>query len=172
MRIVLTGAESSGKSTLTEYLAAKFELPYALEYAREHFKIHGSAYDLKILVEMSRWHRQFQQQHVSRHEPLGLFDTDLINYKIWSEEVFGCCPQEIIDGIAQESDHVYLLCEPDVPWEPDPFRENPCDRGFLFERHRDEIIRLGRTYEIVRGLGSARRSRAERALCRLRESSR
>lgn len=49
LRIVLTGAESSGKSSLTRHLGEKFKLPYALEYARVYLEKHGPDYDYNLL---------------------------------------------------------------------------------------------------------------------------
>ncbi len=167
MRIVLTGAECSAKSTLTRQLGEALGIPYALEFARFYLEEHGPEYDYELLREMARLHRDWQREQVPPSAPLGIFDTDLINYKIWAEEVFGECPEEIEQGIAKETDHIYLLCAPDLPWEPDPLRENPNDRPRLFERHRKEIERLGRRYEIVRGTGDARLACAEEALKRL-----
>ena len=167
MRIVLTGAESSAKSTLTQCLGERFGLPYALEFARFYLEEHGPDYDCELLRKMAKLHRDYQHRQVPPAASLGLFDTDLINYKIWAEEVFGKCPPEIIEGIQEETDHVYLLCAPDLPWEPDPLRENPDDRDRLFELHRAEIERLGRRYQIVRGTGAERLKNAEAALTNL-----
>ena len=99
--------------------------------------------------------------------PLGVFDTDLINYKIWCEVVYGRCHPEIIDQLERESRHVYLLCAPDLPWTPDPLRENPNDRPMLFDRHLREIERLGRPYIVVAGLDEARFRAAEAAFQQL-----
>jgi len=166
MRIVLTGAECSAKSTLTRELGERLGLPYALEYARFYLEEHGPDYDYDLLKKMARLHREYQRGQVPPDAPLGIFDTDLINYKIWAEEVFGKCPPEIEQGIEEEADHVYLLCAPDLPWEPDPLRENPTDRDRLFELHRREIERLGRRCEIIRGTGDTRLACAETALRR------
>ncbi len=166
-RIILTGAESSGKSQLTQHLGEVFKLPYVLEYARIYLEENGPEYDLEQLREMSRLHLIYQQGKVPTATPWGIFDTDLINYKIWAEEVFDCCPVEISTGIEQESSHVYLLCKPDLPWEPDPLRENRYDLQRIYQRHRDEIIRLKRPYEVVEGLRSERLANAEAALHRL-----
>jgi nicotinamide riboside kinase len=122
VRIIITGAESSGKSSLTKHLGEVFELPYALEYARYYLEENGPEYDLEQLRIMSRLHLNYQQEKVPISTPCGIFDTDLINYKIWSEEVFGSCPAEVSTGIEQESSHIYLLCKPDLPWDPDPLR--------------------------------------------------
>ena len=167
LRIVLTGAESSGKSSLTRHLGEVFKLPYALEYARIYLEENGPEYNLEQLKEMSRRHLNYQQEEVPISVPCGIFDTDLINYKIWAEEVFGCCPEEISRKIEQESSHVYLLCKPDLPWEADPLRENPDNLYFLYQRHLDEIIRLNRPYEVIEGLGQKRQANAEAALSRL-----
>lgn len=167
MRIIITGAESSGKSTLARQLGERHNLPYALEFARIYLEKNGPKYDLDLLKEMARLHLIYQREQVQPSAPLGIFDTDLINYKIWSEEVFGHCPEEIIRGIQLETSHLYLLCAPDLPWEPDPLRENPTDRDRLFERHLCEIQNLGRPYKIIRGCGVERLANAEAALKKL-----
>ena len=164
IRIVLTGPESTGKSALTTHLAGVLGLPYAGEYARTHLEQNGPAYDYRLLLDMSRWHISYQQALVPDTVPAALFDTDLINYKIWCEVAYGSCHPEIIEAMESESHHVYLLCYPDIPWEPDPLREHPNDRMMLFDRHRAEIERLGRPYRIITGLGMERYRAAEEAV--------
>lgn len=167
MRVVITGAESSGKSTIVEHLGRQFHLPYALEYARYYLEEHGPEYDLELLIQLSERHLEYQRKEVAPAEPVGIFDTDMINYKIWAEEVFGHCPDQISRRIENESAHVYLLCKPDLPWEPDLLRENPDDREMLYQRHLSEIKRLDRPYTIVEGVGPQRLANAEAAMKRL-----
>ena len=62
---------------------------------------------------------------------------------------------------------MYLLCKPDLPWEPDSLRENPDDRDQLYQRHLQEIKRLGRPFEIVEGRGERRLANANAAVQRL-----
>ena len=164
MRIIITGAESSGKSTLAEHLGRQFNLPYALEYSRCYLEKNGPDYDLDLLIRLSELHLEYQQTEVDPAVPIGIFDTDMINFKIWAEEVFGHCPDQVFDRIEKESSHVYLLCKPDLPWEPDPLRENPDDREMLYQRHLGEIKRLNRPYLIVEGVGTQRLANAETAL--------
>ena len=163
LRIVLAGPESSGKSTLAAHLATVFGVPFAPEYAREYLEAHGPRYDCDLLLRMSRGHVASQRRHVPDAAALGILDTDLLNYKIWSESVFGHCPPEILAGIDAEGDHAYLLCYPDLPWVSDPLRENPSDRDRLFALHVREIERLGRAFAIIRGVGPSRFECAERA---------
>lgn len=163
LRIVLTGPESTGKSRLAAHLAKRYGVPCAREYARIYLEAHGPAYDYARLRLLAGDHLVHQARAVPPAAPLGVLDTDLVNYKIWCEVVFGRCPPEILDALARETNHVYLLCAPDVPWTPDPLRENPHDRPALFERHRREIERLGRPVVVVTGLGRARYRNAEAA---------
>ncbi len=167
MRLIITGAESSGKSTLTRHLGDVFGLPYALEFARFYLEEHGPEYDLELLKKMSRLHQEYQRKQVSPETPMGIFDTDLINYTIWAEKVFGSCPQEILLGMEEEKDHRYLICEPDLPWEPDPLRKNPYNRQELFQNHVDKVASLNRPYELVNGLGRVRLENAEAAFRRM-----
>lgn len=164
VRVVLTGPESTGKSLLTAHLARRFDVPCAMEYARAYLEAHGPAYDYDLLLDIAMGHLAHQRACVPEAAPLGMLDTDLINYKIWCEVVFGCCHPEILDALEREDHHVYLLCAPDVPWAPDPLRENPHDRDKLFDRHRREIERLGRRYAVVEGLGEARYANGEAAI--------
>jgi nicotinamide riboside kinase len=119
------------------------------------------------LLEISRLHKQYQTEQVPVTEPLGIFDTDLINFKIWCEVVFGKCHPDIVESMEAERNHVYLLCYPDLAWEPDPLRENPHNGGELFNLHQQEIERLSRPYITIRGTGSARFEAAERAALHL-----
>ena len=167
MRVVLTGPESSGKSSLTTHLAQTFNIPYADEYARIYLEKHGPDYDEALLLHICREHIRYQKQHIAPDLPLGIYDTDLTNYKIWSEFVFGTCSPDILHGIQQETDHVYLVCYPDLPWEADPLREHRYQREQLFVLHIRELDRLQRPYEIIKGRGKLRLQNAEQAFLRL-----
>lgn len=170
MRLVLTGPESTGKSVLTAHLARRMGLPCASEYARLYLEQHGPDYDYDLLLTIARGHLRHQHTEVPPDARLGILDTDLINYKIWCEVAYGKCHPELIEAMERETHHVYLLCFPDLPWEPDPLREHPNDRLMLFERHRRELEEQSRRYEVIRGHGPARYRLAEAAVTRLLES--
>ncbi|HRT04944.1 MAG TPA: ATP-binding protein [Kiritimatiellia bacterium] len=171
LRIVLAGPESTGKSRLAAHLAKRYRVPCAPEYARIYLEANGPEYDYALLRRLAGDHLVHQARCVPALAPLGILDTDLINYKIWCDVVFGRCHPEILEALARETNHAYLLCAPDVPWAPDPLRENPHDRPALFERHRREIERLGRPFGVVTGLGRARYRNAEAAFEKLAAAS-
>ena len=166
-RIVLSGPESSGKSTLATALAATFGLPVATEYARVHLDA-GKPYPQspEALAALAREHLAWQRRHVPGDAPCGIFDTDLLNYHIWADVAFGRVPEEITQGLAAERHHIHLLCEPDLPWQPDPLREFPDleKRRALFDRHARELQARGNRFIIIRGQGPARLQAATQAI--------
>lgn len=61
----------------------------------------------------------------SHHSPFLFVDTNMYVMKVWCEYVFGNCHQFILDNIAERKYDLYLLCNIDLPWEPDELREYP-----------------------------------------------
>lgn len=59
------------------------------------------------------------------HIPLLFVDTDMYIMKVWCEYVFHQCHPFILEQIATRKYDLYLLCNPDLPWEPDVLREYP-----------------------------------------------
>jgi nicotinamide riboside kinase len=51
---------------------------------------------------------------------------------------------------------LYLVCQPDLPWETDPLRENEQDRERLFALYMEDLFNDGKTVEVVKGTGDAR----------------
>ena len=58
----------------------------------------------------------------------------------------------ILDRLYDDKESLYLLCTPDIPWIPDPFRENPHDRDQLFDIYHQELTGLGNPFVIITGL--------------------
>ena len=152
------------------HVAAALGLPFAKEYARIHLEENGHEYDYEMLKDLSHRHIAYQRALVPSSAKAGVYDTDLINYKIWCEVAYGKCHPEIIAAMKLETNHAYLLCYPDIPWEPDPLREHPNDRMMLFDRHVAEIERLGRPYHVIKGLGADREANALAAAKRFLET--
>ena len=145
-KIIVTGPESSGKTTLCKNLSEHFKIPFAKEYAREFLDELGGDYKQDDLLEIAKV--QLKSELNSQ-----LLDTDLITIKIWSEYKYGSCDKWILSQIEKQKTEkrFYLLCKADIPWEGDPQRENPNDRVELFEIHKKELENLGHDYFVVEG---------------------
>jgi nicotinamide riboside kinase len=144
-KIIITGPESSGKTTLCNALSNHFNLPFSKEYAREYLNALKRDYNPDDLLKIAKGQLQTENG-------LQLLDTDLITIKIWSEYKYGRCDKWILDQIEKQKTEkrFYLLCSPDIPWQADKQRENPNDREELFEIYKQELNDLGHKYFIVK----------------------
>lgn len=149
LSIVVTGPESSGKSELCRDLAAHFQCSWVPEYAREYLETNGPVYGFKDLEKMMAG--QLQLIEAQKNEALKIIDTDLVNYAVWSTRVFGFLPEKLEERLMEMRPTVYLLCFPDLRWEPDPLRENPHDRLAIFKEHQQWIEKTGVPYRIIKG---------------------
>lgn len=60
---------------------------------------------------------------------------------------------------------LYLLCLPDIPWEPDPLRENGGEhRQQLFDAYKNELVKRNLNFIEVGGIGDARLENAIKAV--------
>tara|TARA_B110000003_G_C16611832_1_gene519771 strand:+ start:5 stop:493 length:489 start_codon:yes stop_codon:yes gene_type:complete len=144
IKIIVTGPESSGKTTICRALSHNFKLPYSKEYAREYLSTLNKEYDEQDLLKIAK-------SQLKNEYDVKLLDTDLITIKIWSMYRYGVCNKWIIDNINMQKDEnrFYLLCKPDIPWINDEQRENPNDRDKLFEIYKNELCSLGHKYFII-----------------------
>ena len=151
-KIIVTGPESSGKTTLCKQLSEHFNLPFNKEYAREYLNKLNRKYKQDDLVEIAKEQLQ-NEQLTTNNKKLSIHDTDLITIKIWSNYKYGSCDKWIINQIEKQKteNRFYLLCQPDIPWKEDLQRENPNDREELFEIYKKELEDLGHNYFIVEG---------------------
>ena len=76
MNIFVTGAESTGKSTLTKQLAEYYGVVFIEEYARTYIAGLGREYNLDDLAVIAK--KQIEQIAYYRDESLVFFDTGLI----------------------------------------------------------------------------------------------
>ena len=158
--IVITGPESSGKTTLTKALSKVLNTVYTEEYAREYLN-NNSSYRQDDLLHIAQGQLQKEK---ANHNPIAIHDTDLITIKIWSEYKYNQCNPWIIEQIEQQKseNRLYLLCKPDIPWKSDPLRENPSNRTELFEIYLSEIQNTKHPHFIIEG-----EERLEQALSKI-----
>ena len=145
-KIIVTGPESCGKTTLCDAISKQFKIPYNKEYAREYLTEIGREYSKKDLLKIAI-------KQLKNEKNRFLLDTDLITIKIWSIYKYGDCEEWILKQIESQKkeNRFYLLCKPDIKWSPDPLRENPKDRIKLFDTYINEISTLNHKYHIVEG---------------------
>ena len=152
LKIIVTGPESSGKTTLCKALSEHYNLPFTKEFAREYLTDLGKNYLQEDLLEIAKGQLE-NEQLINNNQQISLHDTDLITLKIWSNYKYGNCNNWILEQIEKQKveNRFYLLCKPDLKWDYDPLRENPTNRNELLEIYKQELEKLGHKFLIIKG---------------------
>ena len=156
-RIVLIGAESTGKTELAIFLAQKFNSNCVPEYAREYIEKLDRPYNYEDIEHIARKQIELEEEYLKKSINILFYDTYLIITKIWFKLVFNRIPPWIEEKIKNNNIDLFLLCNNDIDWVPDKVRENGGEmREKLFEIYKQELINYGFNYKIVTGVGNDR----------------
>jgi len=155
-RVSITGPESTGKTWLAQKLAAHYQTVAVPEYALEYLSKHGAQYQPEDIVEIAKGQLALEDFYAKKTSRILFCDTDLIVCRIWSQVVFNHVPAWIEEMIVKNRYDLYLLCMPDIAWQPGPFRENPDNREYLFRLYEQELRERGFRYAVVTGTGDQR----------------
>tara|TARA_R110000772_G_scaffold71427_3_gene156590 strand:- start:3442 stop:3969 length:528 start_codon:yes stop_codon:yes gene_type:complete len=156
---VLSGPESSGKTTLASALASYYSAPLVPEQARTYLDSKKNSnpafkYQQSDLLAIAKQQLAAEQSALSLKTEHIFCDTDLLVLIIWSEVRFGNCDTWIIEQfekcISNNQRH-YLLCDWQIPWEADALREHPEAREQLFRRYQKKMKEYGIIYTAVSG---------------------
>lgn len=132
LRIALFGPESTGKSRLAERLAAHFGEPWAPEYVRGFWDARGGRIVAADLDAIARGQVAAEEDAAARARRVMFSDTELLTNVLWADLLFpGQCPA----WVRSESEvrarrfALYLWCDTDLAFEPDPQRCFPDEAG-------------------------------------------
>lgn len=160
-RVVITGPESTGKTELSFNLSKSLNTDFIPEYARYYVENLNRPYTYSDVEIIARFQISQEKLFEEKKPKLLIFDTWLIITKVWFDIVFGKCPEWVIDHIKSSKIDLFLVCKTDLPWIPDPVRENGGEkREELLQLYCNEINSFGYTYEVVGGTGSERTENA------------
>jgi len=170
-RIVIIGPESTGKSTLTQQLAAHFNAIAIDEFARAYLSEIKRPYVEEDLLEIGKGQIALEDAATAiAPDAEWLFcDTDLYVLKVWSESKYGTCNEWILQQIAERRYNCYILTDIDMPWEDDPLREHPepAMRRHFFDIYKDIVVHSGLPFVIVKGNEQERLQMAIKAIAAL-----
>lgn len=155
MRIVCAvGAESAGKTTVCQHLAATFGVPWLREYAREH--LDGSPYDEATVAAIAREQMRREAALLASCAGRVVLDTDLAVIWVWWRVKFGPPPAWLERAFRAQPARFYLLCRPDLPWQPDPLRESSGERWPLHRRYLGLLRSRALPFVEIGGRGAVR----------------
>jgi HTH-type transcriptional regulator, transcriptional repressor of NAD biosynthesis genes len=137
-RVVLMGAESTGKSTLTERLAQEFNEPFVLEYGREVWQTKNGELEQSDYTHIAEHHRELEDSAILNARRFLFVDTNAITTAYLGSVYEGTVPDRVIE-LARAAEtryhHVFLLAD-DIPFEQDGWRD-----GTLWRSRSQSIIK-------------------------------
>ncbi len=170
VRVVLTGSESTGKSTLATELARHYGVELVPEFVRSFAEQKGAPIDFGDHGVIARGQMALENVAIARAERLVVQDTDLISPVVYCRHYFGRCPAWIEEAAAVRRPNLYLLCATDVEWMADGVRDRGHMREEMQQLFAEAVRASGTKWVEVRGDRVTRFEEAMRAIETIRVS--
>ncbi len=156
-KIVLLGAESTGKSRLCELLANHYNTVFVPEFARIYFNEHDiNHYTLADLEIIAKNQLLLEKEYLKKATQYLFCDTSLITIKIWATHKFNQVPDFVTKNIHAQDFDLYLITNNDVKWIQDDQRRNEDLCEHLFKWNKHELQKLNVNYKIITGVDDGR----------------
>ena len=154
IRVVVTGSECTGKTTLAAALAGTYATTWVPEFARRFVRDTGTPPTCDDVDAIARGQIRLEDERstAAATAPVLVQDTDLLSSIVYSRHYFGDCPAWIEETFRRRVPDLYLLADIDVPWVADDSqRDRPDRRGEMQALFRDALVARGLTFADVRG---------------------
>jgi NadR type nicotinamide-nucleotide adenylyltransferase len=174
LRIVLIGAESTGKTTLCEALAAHYGTVWVAEYGREHWenKIAAQntppgetpAWSDDEFIHIAEEQQRRENDAATRANRVLICDTNAFATATWFERYAGTRHPEVDAIGARDQVDLYLIPSPDVPFVQDGVRDGEKIREWMHDRFLELIRANGTPYVLITGAWDTRLPQAIAAI--------
>ena len=163
-KIAIVGPESTGKSTMSAYLAKHYNTVWVPEYAREYCEKLIQPPTFQDEINMFHGQLALEKELLSKANGILICDTTFITVKIWSDQMFGRSPQEVLNELPKHTYDLYLLLNIDLPWQDDPLRDFPTMREHFMNVWHKELDAINANYVLISGTGEERYQNAIAAI--------
>ena len=137
-KVVFLGAPCTGKTTLCQALAERYNTIWMPEYGREYWDTHQSDRRLtpEQLVEIAEGHREREEQLVMEANRYFFIDTDATTTRQFARYYHGdALPR--LEHLASEVPtryDLFILCEDDIPYDDTWDRSGEVNRAEFQQR--------------------------------------
>lgn len=152
-KIVIMGAESTGKSTLAAALAQRFETRFVAEYGREHHAQRGGVLTLEDYPLIAREHQRLENEALLEANRFLFIDTNAVTTLAFSYYYNGAALSEL-HQIARDCIPRYdlwLVCDDDIPFEQDGWRDTEALRTKMQRMIFYDLNERGIRYHLISG---------------------
>ena len=155
-RVVLTGSESTGKTTLATQLAAHYNVEFVPEFVREFAERKGGPIAMSDHGPIAHGQIALENQYAERAGNLLFQDADLLSTVAYCHHYFGSCPKWIEEEAVKRRPQLYLLAHIDIPWVADGIRDRGEQREEMHALFVNTLTRLNAPFVTIEGLGDTR----------------
>jgi len=147
-KVLIYGAECTGKSTLAEQLAKHFKTVFIPDPRRLYIKKNDYCFIYNDLKKIAQIHVKTQQKAEKKANKIYFIDTDAITLSIYSESYFQNIDPEFEKIINKQNYDLILFTHSNIPWVEDHMRDygDANKRKELHKTFKDELKKRGLKY--------------------------
>ena len=145
IRVVVTGSECTGKTSIAKALAEHYGTVWVPEFARRFVINKGAPPGYQDVAAIARGQIALEDEIARPAARLLIQDTDLLSTMLYSRHYYGDCPHWMEPAFEKRAADLYLLADIDIPWVADGEQRN---RG----HRREEMHELFRSALVDRDL--------------------
>lgn len=155
-RVVLTGSESTGKTTLAALLAERYRTIWVPEFSREYAEARGGLLSAADVEPIARGQLAAERAGEQQARGLLILDTDLLSTLVYARHYYDRSPAWITDLLRDRQATLYLLCATDLPWVADGVRDRGEARGLMQALFRQTLEEFRLPQVAIAGAGQRR----------------
>lgn len=154
-RAVFLGAPSTGKTTLAEHAARRFDTVWIPEYGREYWEQHqvGRRLTPQQLVEIAEGHLLREDEAMADANRMAFIDTDATTTFMFARYYHGRALPRLrqLADRARDRYDVFFLCEDDIPYDATADRSGELQRAVFQKQIRADLLRRRTPFISLRG---------------------
>ena len=155
-RLVLVGAESTGKTTMAADMAERRKCQVIPEYGREYDALfrHGQSWLEADFEAIMAGHKAISDTMAARGGPVIVEDTDAVQTLVWAEVLLGKLSDALVNKArASVAGKSYLLLDHSTPWKDDGTRyfKDHARRAWFTQRLRSWLAEFGADFQLIEG---------------------
>ncbi len=139
IRIVLTGSECTGKTTLADRLAQHYGSTTVPEFLRSYFEQKKGILSVDDVIPIAMGQLELETAAQERGDNPLICDTDIISSIVYAKHYFGACPDWLEEQFMRRTPSIYLLCDIDIQWQADGQRDMEHGRQYMQQLFADEL---------------------------------
>jgi len=149
-RIVIYGAESTGKTTLCAALADRLATLWVPEYGRQLWEEKGGALDLSDMSRIGETQILKELEYTANARNFLICDTSPLTTLFYSKVMFDVAALGLEDQAKRPYKHTFL-CAPDIAFVQDGTRQGIAFSNRQHEWYLKELMSRGIDYTLLKG---------------------